>query len=40
MKEKEENKNTISARILYLTGLNKAIGELKISKTIQDQRGS
>ena len=37
------NKNaklSISARILYLTGLNRAIEELKIPKTIQDHGAS
>ena len=37
------NKNaklSISARISYLTGHNRAIGEFKISKTIQDHRGT
>ena len=38
-----ENKNaklSISARIQYLKGHNRAIGKFKISKTIQDHRGS
>ena len=37
------NKNaklSISARILYLTGLDRTIEKLKISKTIQDHTGS
>ena len=37
------NKNaklSISARILYLTGLNRTIERLKISMTIQDHRRS
>ena len=38
-----KNKNaklSISARIGYLTGLYRAIGELKISNTIHDHGGS
>ena len=37
------NKNaklSISARILYLTGLDRTIEKLKISKTIKDHMGS